>query len=148
MMLSRDIEKWVIEELMEIPDLDRAGLLARWERALGRPPPKGISRRLLEYCAAYQVQVKAFGGLKTTIQRRLRNRVMSKEKLAKSSQAPRQSKLLLPGTRLVREWHGVTHTVDVLEKGFLYNGDVYKSLSRVACVITGARWSGPRFFGL
>jgi hypothetical protein len=53
-----------------------------------------------------------------------------------------------PGTRLIREWHGQTHLVDVLEKGMLYQGRTYRSLSEVARVITGARWSGPRFFGL
>ena len=52
------------------------------------------------------------------------------------------------GTRLMREWRGQTHVVDVLEKSFLYQGKSYRSLSQVAGAITGARWSGPRFFGL
>lgn len=53
-----------------------------------------------------------------------------------------------PGTRLVREWNGRNHTVEVLEQGFLCDGQRYRSLSAVARAITGARWSGPRFFGL
>ncbi|MEQ8229332.1 MAG: hypothetical protein RIA64_14700 [Rhodospirillales bacterium] len=57
----------VAEELLAIPGLSRPELIARWEKAHHRPPPKGISRRLLEYSAAYQVQVKAFGGLKPAI---------------------------------------------------------------------------------
>ena len=64
-----------------------------------------------------------------------------------------KSRRLAPGTlsagsRLVREWHGRSHTVEVTENGFLYEGDRYRSLSSVARRITGARWSGRRFFGL
>ena len=55
---------------------------------------------------------------------------------------------LSPGSRLVREWHGRSHTVEVTEHGFLYEGHRYRSLSSVARRITGARWSGRRFFGL
>jgi hypothetical protein len=50
--------------------------------------------------------------------------------------------------RLVREWNGVTHVVDRRENGFLYRGKTYRSLSAIAKEITGAKWSGPRFFGL
>ncbi len=48
--------------------------------------------------------------------------------------------------RLVRQWNGKTHTVDVLDRGFAWNGKLYSSLSPIARAITGARWSGPRFF--
>jgi hypothetical protein len=53
-----------------------------------------------------------------------------------------------PGTVLVREWAGATHQVTVLEHGMLFRGKRYGSLSEIARVITGARWSGPLFFGL
>jgi hypothetical protein len=52
------------------------------------------------------------------------------------------------GGRILREWNGVTHVVDVLDLGFRWNGTTYRSLSAIARAITGARWSGPRFFGL
>jgi hypothetical protein len=55
---------------------------------------------------------------------------------------------LKAGTRLVREWRGVTHTVLVHADGFEWNGRRYRSLTIVAREITGAHWSGPRFFGL
>jgi hypothetical protein len=55
---------------------------------------------------------------------------------------------LKPGARLVREWHGRTHTVTVTEDGFEYVGLSYRSLSNIAKKITGTHWSGPRFFGL
>ena len=53
-----------------------------------------------------------------------------------------------PGTVLLREWHGVTHQVTVVEGGVLYRGKRHRSLSKVARLITGSRWSGPTFFGL
>ena len=52
------------------------------------------------------------------------------------------------GTVLVREWHGVSHRVSVLDNGVIYRGQRFQSLSEVARLITGSRWSGPRFFGL
>lgn len=55
---------------------------------------------------------------------------------------------MLPGARLIRDWNGTTHVVDVTETGYLYGGVTYRSLSVIARTITGARWSGPRFFGL
>jgi Protein of unknown function (DUF2924) len=55
---------------------------------------------------------------------------------------------LKPGARLMREWHGRTHTVTVTEDGFEYAGTSYPSLTKIAQKITGAHWSGPRFFGL
>ena len=55
---------------------------------------------------------------------------------------------LKPGGRLIREWNGVTHIVDVAEDGFVWNGQTWRSLSVIAREITGTHWSGPRFFGL
>jgi hypothetical protein len=55
---------------------------------------------------------------------------------------------LLPGTLLVREWHGQSQRVMVLADGFAWNGKTYDSLSKVAFAITGTKWNGPRFFGL
>jgi len=52
------------------------------------------------------------------------------------------------GTMLVRQWRGHTHTVLVREDGFEYEGQRYRSLTVIAERITGAHWSGPRFFGL
>jgi len=49
---------------------------------------------------------------------------------------------------LVRQWHGHSHTVSVREDGFEYDGQRYRSLSMIAKKITGAHWSGPRFFGV
>lgn len=63
-----------------------------------------------------------------------------------SSKSRRSS--LSPGARLVRDWNGKTHVVDVVEEGFVFQAKVHKSLTAIAYQITGAHWSGPRFFGL
>lgn len=53
-----------------------------------------------------------------------------------------------PGTRLMREWNGRMHVVDITDQGILFDGKLYRSLTAVAKRITGTHWSGPRFFGL
>lgn len=55
---------------------------------------------------------------------------------------------LTPGTRLVREWNGNTISVQVLEEGFSYADQTWRSLTEIASHVSGAHWSGPRFFGL
>ncbi len=146
-MCRRRGPELVAEKLTVIPDLPRAELIELWTASYGRPPPKGLSRRLLEYAAAYHVQTQAYGGPSPALQRKLRRLVNHRDKFAST---PRTvvSGTLPPGTRLVREWYGKPYTVEVLESGFLCDGQRYRSLSEVARTITGARWSGPRFFGL
>ena len=60
----------------------------------------------------------------------------------------RERRRFVPGARLMREWGGRTHVVDVIEGGFVFEAKVYPSLTAIAGKITGAHWSGPRFFGL
>ena len=136
------------DELAVIPELSRTALVERWAAAYGRPPPKGLSRRLLEYAAAWHLQSQAFGGLDPALRRRLQRQARQGEVGTSQVSRTAGSKGPPTGARLVREWHGRTYTVDVLETGLLFDGKHYGSLSQVARAITGARWSGPRFFGL
>jgi hypothetical protein len=130
-------------EIDRLADLPRPDLLARWEEIFKEPPPKGLSPRLLRYAIAYELQVKHYGGLSAK-QLRCISTIESKPKDKTIGKAQR----LCPGTRLIREWNGKSHVVEVMEKGFLWNGDPYRSLSAIARAITGARWSGPRFFDI
>lgn len=134
--------------LAAISSLPREVLVGRWTVAYGRPPPKGISRRLLEYAAAYHLQARALGDLKAGVRRKLRQLGGPGQNGAPAAPPPNPRKTLPPGSRLVRDWNGRSHTVEVTETGFLYGGQQYRSLSSVARTITGTRWSGPRFFGL
>lgn len=139
----------VADDLAAIQDLNRTELIERWTATYGRPPPKGLSRRLLEYSAAYHVQAQAYGGHSSTQRSKLRRAIGSSNgETSACKSKPLTSGTPPPGTRLVREWHGRTYTVEVLETGFLCDGQRYCSLSEAARAITGARWSGPRFFGL
>jgi hypothetical protein len=94
---------------------------------------------------ANQLQERADGGLSRALQRRLQILTGEFEKGARSF---RPGIVLKPGTTLVRQWRGHSHTVVVREDGFEYDGQRYRSLSVIAEKITGAHWSGPRFFGV
>jgi hypothetical protein len=121
-------------------------LRERWRNLYGTEPPGKIHRSLLIPALAYRMQENALGALKPSILRHLvrvaRNAADGLQALRYPSLSPK------PGTVLVRDWGGVTHQVKVLEYGLLFRGKRYNSLSEVACVITGSRWSGPLFFGL
>jgi hypothetical protein len=131
-----------------VANLDRDQLIDRWTKAYKCQPPKGISRTLLERSAAYQAQAKSYGGLNVTTRRALRAMLTAGKTHQPTKPAGDAKPSLEPGMRLVREWNGRTYSVDVIEGGFVWDGRVHKSLSVIARKITGARWSGPRFFGL
>lgn len=105
-----------------------------------------MSREFLRRAIAYKLQEKANGGLKPATKRKLTSLVSEYEARGKITLP--SSPLYKPGTKLIREWQGKTHGVIVLDNGFEYDGEGYRSLSAIARKITGARWSGPRFFGV
>ena len=95
---------------------------------------------------AYRMQEIAQGGLSKVTQRRLITLAGQLETDGRI--APLPGRRIKPGSRLIREWHGRTHTVSVTDDGFEFQGKTYRSLTQIAFDITGAKWSGPRFFGL
>lgn len=94
---------------------------------------------------AYRLQERAHGGLPAATRRELAR--IAKQLRAGKSMVDTGA-TLRPGTRLVREWHGKLHQVLVLDGAYLFEDRRYRSLTRIAHTITGANWSGPRFFGL
>jgi hypothetical protein len=120
-------------------------LRREWRRLYHGDPPR-ISRDLLILGIAYRLQEIEHGGLGKATLRKLRT--LAKALRATGRVGPTPSLSLKPGARLVREWRGRTHTVTVTEDGFDYAGTTYPSLTTIARKITGAHWSGPRFFGL
>lgn len=128
--------------------LSRPELLEAWVETHGQPPPKGISTRLLRLACEYNKQVREHGRLKKARLRELLRYAAPSKGTRRSTRRPAQSTKPVAGARLVREWQGKTHVVDVQERGVIYRDKTYGSLSQVARAITGARWSGPRFFGL
>jgi hypothetical protein len=101
---------------------------------------------LLIRTIAYRMQELAYGGLSKATQRKVD--ALTKELERKGSIVVTPDLSLRPGARLVREWRGRTHTVVVTQDGFEYAGKTFPSLIKIAHAITGAHWSGPRFFGL
>ena len=93
---------------LESPPLDR--LREEWRRIHQTPPPKRLSRDILLRGITYKLQENAFGGWSKAILRKLRTSAPEAK-----NRRPRPS--FKPGTRLVREWHGVTHTVVILADG-------------------------------
>lgn len=134
------------QELAGLEGLTIFELRGEWRRHLRMAPPMRLSRDLLLRGIAYRLQEKALGGLSKTCLRRLS--VAPTGSGDSTSRMPKKALSLKPGTRLVREWHEVTHVVLVQSDGFEWEGQRYRSLSVIARAITGAHWSGPRFFGL
>ena len=132
-------------ELDRIRSLDPEGLRSEWRRLYHSDPPK-ISRDLLVLALGYRLQEIEHGGLGKSTRRKLQT--MAKALRTTGRVGPSPSLRLKPGARLAREWRGRTHSVTVTDDGFEYAGTSYPSLSKIAKKITGAHWSGPRFFGL
>ena len=133
-------------DLARLSKLTTDDLRERWRQLYGARPPARINRPLLIRGIGYRMQEKAHGGLKPTTHRLLERITEAAVAGLEVIESPKRS--ARPGTILVREWHGVTHQVTVLEDGVLYAEQRYRSLSEVARLITGCRWSGPLFFGL
>lgn len=126
--------------LVDLEAMDRAALAHLWSDLIGGGVPANMSQPMQRRFLAFELQARIEGGLPATLRTRLDRIAAGEERKA--------SPKLQPGARLLREWNGITHVVDVLPEGFLWNGSPHRSLSAIARAITGARWSGPRFFGL
>ena len=132
-------------DLAALPGLPLEELKDRWRALYGAPPPSRLGRALMVRGNAYRMQEQAFGDLGPATRRRL---ARAAENIAAGRAQSATPSVIKPGTRLLREWQGVTHEVIVLEDGVQYRGETWASLSAVAREITGTRWSGPLFFGL
>ena len=95
-----------------------AELKQQWQAVYHSEPPHRISRELLTRAVAYRIQERVYGRLKPSTRKmllRLADDARSGRPLRSqpSSAAP-------AGIVLMREWHGVTHEVRVLDRGVLY----------------------------
>ncbi|MEQ9662726.1 MAG: DUF2924 domain-containing protein [Parasphingopyxis sp.] len=129
----------------DLPAMSPAELRAAWREQYRKPAPD-IGPDLLRRGIAYRIQARVHGGLTPATKRAIAKAQKRLEQTG-SVCSPRDL-LIKPGTRLVREWQGKTYHVLVLDTGFEFDDRRYNSLSQIAGEITGAHWSGPRFFGL
>jgi hypothetical protein len=136
----------VLAQLVALKTAPIAGLKQKWRELFEGEPP-AYNRRFLESRLAYRIQELAYGGLSPETLERLD--ALADELDGKGSKC--RSSLQnhpIAGTRLIREWRGVEHSVTVRQEDFEYQGRPYKSLSAIARAITGTRWNGLVFFGL
>jgi Protein of unknown function (DUF2924) len=142
----RKLDKAGVErEIGGLVDRSTHELRLAWHEFHRAGPPLGLSRDLMIRALAHELQERAHGGPSLALRRRLQTLTGALEKGALSVDP---DIVLKTGTTLVRQWRGDTHTVLVHEDGFEHEGQRYRSLTVIAERITGAHWSGPRFFGL
>lgn len=135
------------DQLAGLATMSQAQLRAEWRRRhRGKVMPPGLGRDLASRAIAWRMQERINGGLTPATARELERLV--KQLVAEGNIDVAQQSLLKPGTKLTRHWHGRIYHVLVLNDGFQFQDLHYKSLTPIAREITGAKWSGPRFFGL
>jgi hypothetical protein len=135
----------VDREIAELVDRSTHELRLAWRQSYGTGPPLGLSRDLLIRALTNRLQEHSYGGMSRALRRRLQSLSGAS---AKATMAVDAGLVLKAGTTLVRQWRGHTHTVLVHADGYEHEGQRYRSLTVIAERITGAHWSGPRFFGL
>lgn len=132
-----------------LPDLPVPVLKEVWLAAWGTPPPKGARRRFLMLGIAWRWQARIQGGYSRVLERRLAAlETTFRQNHRLGPVAVKAVPRPMPGTRLLRVWHGEHHEVHVTEAGYIWRGETHASLSAIARAITGARRNGPAFFGL
>ncbi len=133
------------DELAALATMSPAQLRAEWRRVYRRSPPR-LTPDLLARGIAYRLQERSGGSLPAAIVCRLDQ--VARRLASGDDPAVKPAGRLKPGTRLVRRWNGTTYSVLVTDTGFILGDRGFTSLSHVAEAITGAHWSGPRFFGV
>jgi hypothetical protein len=137
----------VLAQIAALAKASLADLKAQWRDLFGTEAP-GINRAYLERRIAYRLQELAYGGLSEATKARLTDLAKTADRGSSPRTRMRAQDRPIAGTRLLRVWQGVEHSVTVLQTGFDYQGRSFASLSAVARHITGSRWNGPAFFGL
>ncbi len=127
--------------LNDLSTMNREALSGAWREITNSAPPPKMSQVFMRRVLGFEIQARRSGGLPKALLKEL-----GKSPAIKNG--TRSTPILKPGGRLLREWNGVTHVVEVTDSGFSWNGETWRSLSSIARAITGAHWSGPRFFGL
>lgn len=133
---------WLATDLESIAALSGDTLASAWTETFATPVPE-VAPSLLRRALAYERQERKFGGLPLVVRKQLES--ITADETAAIPDPPLKLKA---GTRLMREWNGTMYSVLVTVDGFDFGGKTWRSLSMIARHITGAQWSGPRFFGL
>ena len=136
----------ITNQLSSLPHLHKPALSELWRQLFKTDPPLRMRKELMLQFVAYRMQEREFGALSNSNHRRLTELASAIEAYSDGSVAKRPA--IKPGTRLIRQWKGQIHIVNAEEGNYEYRGARYGSLSEIARLITGTRWSGPLFFVL
>ena len=137
----------VVARLAALRAMPIAQMKQQWRELYGKEPPP-FSRTYIQSRLAYRIQELAYGGLKPETVARLEAIGEQVDGGNIVIRRIRHQDKPIAGTRLIREWHGIEHTVTVMAEGYEWQGRPYQSLSAVARAITGTRWNGWSFFAL
>jgi hypothetical protein len=137
----------VLARLAQLKTTPTPDLKKQWRQLFETEPPP-YNRRFLESRLAYRIQELAYGGLKPETIKRLEALGEQLDGGKINVRKARADDRPVAGTRLIREWQGIEHTVTVQLDGYEWQGRPYKSLSAIARAIAGSRWNGWIFFGL
>jgi hypothetical protein len=133
----------VKRELAALATMSPAQLREAWMALCDGPAP-ALPESLLRMAIGYKLQERTYGALPAAI-----SRVLVRAGTGEQTPTRPPTIVLRPGAKLVRSWHGRTICVTMRDDGrFDYDGKTWRSLSHIARSVTGAYWSGPRFFGL
>src|ERR1700679_194591 len=135
----------ITEQIQRLPSLRRDQLIPLWNQHFQTPPPTTLRKELMVPLLGYRMQEGVHGGLSLHARNRLRQIAAG---LLKGPRGAKQIVSPEEGTRILRQWHGEMHEVRCTDDGLFYRGEKYSSLSKIAFVITGTKWSGPAFFGV
>jgi hypothetical protein len=136
----------ISDRLSSLPRLHKDALAKLWRDFFDADPPFQMRKELLVQFLAYRMQEQEFGPVSEGSRRRLC--LLAKAIEGNSNLSSVRRPAIKPGTRLIRRWKDEIHIVDVEEGSYEYRCRRYDSLSEIARLITGTRWSGPLFFGL
>lgn len=158
----------ILREIEALNDLTVSQLQEKWGEVWGEAC-RSRNKEFLKKRIAWKIQANTYGGLS---QRALeRARELADETLlkvrgattpgpfavttsarpeirTKTEKAKSDSRLPVPGSILTRTFEGKKIVVAVLDAGFEWEGQRFKSLSAVAKAITGTNWNGFAFFRL
>lgn len=135
--------------IKQLEAMNRKELIECWTKTFGSSPPPSTSQDMMRLIIGWEIQAKTSRSDVRTLITAINKLLRSAGHTADQSIAVIKPKSdLSPGTRLSRDWQGRTYVVDVLDKGYAYDGKLFASLTPIAKAITGSHRSGPLFFGV
>ena len=134
----------IIKQIIALQSMNENSLLSMWDKFFDYKPEVSSRQHMISKIA-YKIQELAYGGVDPATEEKIREQA---RKTPLKNQKKKKKFQPQIGTKIVKEYHDKTYEVLVVDGGFAYEGDVFKSLSAIANKITGTKWNGLKFFGV